>query len=68
MKKLFVATASMALSVCATAAVKPAPQLVFDASKGVAGLLHCHKAKPLTILPTQICITLPTSKIPLIST
>lgn len=45
MKKLFVATASMALSVCATAAVKPAPQLVFDASKGVAGSVTLPQGK-----------------------
>lgn len=37
MKKFFVASLAMVLSVCAMAAKKPNLKLVFDASKGVAG-------------------------------
>ena len=37
MKKFFVASLALVLSVCAEAAKKPTPKLVFDASKGVAG-------------------------------
>ena len=37
MKKFFVASLALVLCVCANAAKKPTPKLVFDASKGVAG-------------------------------
>ena len=37
MKKFFVASLALVLCVCAQAAKKPTPKLVFDASKGVAG-------------------------------
>ena len=37
MNKFFVASLALVLSVCAQAAKKPTPKLVFDASKGVAG-------------------------------
>lgn len=37
MKKFFVASLVLVLCVCAQAAKKPTPKLVFDASKGVAG-------------------------------
>ena len=37
MKRFFVASLVSVLSVCALATEKPTPQLVFDASKGVAG-------------------------------
>lgn len=37
MNKFFVASLALVLSVCAQAAKKPAQELVFDASKGVAG-------------------------------
>ena len=37
MNKFFVASLASVLSVCAMAAEKPTPKLVFDASKGVAG-------------------------------
>lgn len=45
MKKSFVAPLAMVLSVCAMAAEKPAPGVVFDASKGVAGSVTMPNGK-----------------------
>lgn len=45
MKKFFVASLALVLCVCAQAAKKPTPKLVFDASKGVAGSVTLPNGK-----------------------
>ena len=45
MNKFFVASLALVLSVCAQAAKKPTPKLVFDASKGVAGSVALPSGK-----------------------
>ena len=48
MKKFFVASLALVLCVCAEAAKKPTPKLVFDASKGVAGSVTLPTGKKVS--------------------